>query len=45
MYQVIVDGIPWVDPDGHDAWALWDANALADHVASLGYQDVDVIPA
>jgi hypothetical protein len=36
-YMVIADGTPWMDPDGHTAWTLRDAESMADHVESLGY--------
>ena len=43
MYQIIVDGIAWVDSDGNDAWPQIQADALADHLTSMGYQDVQVV--
>ena len=45
LYQVIVDGIAWIDADGEDMWPLREANALADHVEHQGYDDVEVVPA
>jgi predicted RNA-binding Zn-ribbon protein involved in translation (DUF1610 family) len=44
LFQVIADGTPWMDPDGHFSWARRDADSLADHVESLGYT-VEVRPA
>jgi hypothetical protein len=43
QWQVIADGTPWMDPDGHLSWPQRDAGSLADHVESLGYQ-VEVRP-
>jgi hypothetical protein len=42
-WQVIADGTPWMDPDGHYRWNFRDANSLASHVESLGYT-VAVVP-
>jgi hypothetical protein len=43
MYQVIVDGIAWVDGDGKETWPKREADSLADHLASQGYKDIEVI--
>ena len=37
LYQVIADGIAWVDPDGIDAWPLTQAGTLADGLERAGY--------
>jgi hypothetical protein len=42
-YAVKADGTYWMDPDGHMSWEADDANALADHLESMGY-DVIVDP-
>lgn len=44
MYQVIVDGIAWEDSDGKSEWPKIEADTLADHLASQGYTDIEVIP-
>jgi hypothetical protein len=44
-YQVIADGIAWEDSDGRTEWPRAEADSLADHLASQGYKDVEVIPA
>ena len=44
LYQVLADGIAWVDSDGVDMWPLREANALADHLEAQGYDDVEVVP-
>jgi hypothetical protein len=44
-YQVIADGIAWEDSDGRTVWPRAEADALADHLASQGYKDVEVIQA
>jgi hypothetical protein len=43
-WQVIADGTPWMDPDGHLQWSRRDADSLAEHVESLGHR-VEVRPA
>lgn len=43
-YRVIVDGEVWEDADGQTEWILEDAESIADHVASLGYADIDLEP-
>jgi hypothetical protein len=45
LYQVVVDGIAWIDADGASMWPLRDASALADHCERQGYHDVDAVPA
>ena len=37
LYQVIVDGTPWIDSDGKDAWAVREAYAIADMLERDGY--------
>jgi hypothetical protein len=44
MWQIYADGLAWIDSDGRDTWPTWEANALADHVESLGYE-VEMLPA
>jgi hypothetical protein len=41
MYEVIVDGTPWMDPDGYFSWPEQDAYSLADYLESQ-YDSVDV---
>jgi hypothetical protein len=38
MYQIIADGIAWVDPDGNDTFTLREAEALADMLERNGYE-------
>ncbi len=41
-YQVIADGIVWEDSDGQTEFTRGDAEDLASHVRTLGYDDVAV---
>ena len=42
-YQVMVDGIPWEDADGHDAWETErEANSVAESVEPLGFTSVEI---
>ena len=36
-FQVIADGIPWVDGDGISVWDRRGAEGMAEHVESQGY--------
>jgi hypothetical protein len=42
LYQVIADGVAWVDSEGADAWPIREAEALAEHLERMGY-DVEVV--
>jgi hypothetical protein len=42
MYLVIVNGIPWVDADGRDEWNLADAEALANSLHRLHYENIEL---
>ena len=44
LYQVIADGIAWVDVDGADAWPLREARTLAARLEAMGYR-AEVVPA
>jgi len=43
MYQLIADGIPWIDGDGNDQWSCAEASALADMLENMGYT-VKMVP-
>jgi len=43
MYQLIADGIPWVDSDGNDTWDYWSVVSLAEVVESQGHE-VEIVP-
>jgi hypothetical protein len=43
MFQIMVDGIAWIDSDGNDQWTRRDASALADLIENQGYTDVHVV--
>jgi hypothetical protein len=48
LYQIIVNGEPWVDSDGNETWTERAADTLADMIATklgYGYGNVEVIPA
>lgn len=42
MFQVLADGMAWVDSDGLDNWPAFEAEALAEVLVSQGY-DVEVV--
>lgn len=42
LWQVLADGIAWVDPDGKDRWPYEEADSLAEVLEGMGY-DVAVI--
>ena len=45
MYQVIAEGIAWVDPDGHDTFTQHEADTIAEVLHRQGYDPVEVVPA
>lgn len=42
--QVVVDGIPWVDSGGDDAWPEGEAIEVAALCEEKGYDDVRIEP-
>jgi hypothetical protein len=36
MFEIIVDGIPWMDADGRTEWPEFEIDALCDVIASQG---------
>jgi hypothetical protein len=41
QYQILADGIPWIDSDGLDEWPEFETESLAAVLDELGY-DVEV---
>lgn len=44
VYQVLVDGMVYADPDGIAAWNRSDADEVTIHLSDQGYEDIRVVP-
>lgn len=43
MWQLIVDGMAWVDSDGSSMWPYEEAVSLAAMLESIGYEDIEFV--